>query len=135
MRAAGGGYGPGPMRWLAIGNLTSAVSQALVRHGHTVVTPAEAGIGPEATPAEVLIAAHQKQLDVFTDRADLAQELFDRPVRFVRTLVWLQLAGGDVEQDDAVDRLFTRYKRLSACRLYTVTETRVKVRQLPTAHG
>jgi hypothetical protein len=45
--------------------------------------------------------------------------------------VFLQLPGADVEQDDAIDRLFTRYKRLTPGRLYTVTETRVKVRQLP----
>jgi hypothetical protein len=30
-----------------------------------------------------------------------------------------------------VDRLFDRYKRLSPGRLYTVTGSRVKVRQLP----
>jgi hypothetical protein len=45
--------------------------------------------------------------------------------------MFLQWPGGAVEQDDAVDRLFTRYKRLTPERLYTVTETRVKVRQLP----
>ena len=32
---------------------------------------------------------------------------------------------------DAIDRLFARYKRLSPRRLYTVTATRVKIRQLP----
>jgi hypothetical protein len=47
-------------------------------------------------------------------------------------MVYLQLDGGDVEQDDAIDRLFKRYKRLSPGRLYTVTAARVKVRQLPT---
>jgi hypothetical protein len=45
--------------------------------------------------------------------------------------VFLQLEGGDVEQDDAIDRLFARYKRLSPGRMYTVTGTRVKIRQLP----
>ena len=39
--------------------------------------------------------------------------------------------GGDIEQDDAVDRLFTRYKRLSPGRLYTITPSRVKILQLP----
>lgn len=119
------------MRWLVVGGLSSAVKDALVRHGHTAVSAEEAGVSAEATPGEVLAAAHQKQLDVFTDRADLAQELFERPMKFVRTIVWVQLGGGDVEQDDAVDRLFARYKRLSVGRLYTLTETRVKVRQLP----
>ena len=42
--------------------------------------------------------------------------------------MYLQLEGGDVEQDDAIDRLFARYKRLTPGRLYTVTASRVKVR-------
>ena len=50
-----------------------------------------------------------------------------------RVVVYLQLEGGDVEQDDAIDRLFKRYKRLTPGRLYTVTGSRVKVRQLPTS--
>ena len=50
---------------------------------------------------------------------------------FGRSVVYLHLEGGDVEQDDAVTRLFERYKRLTPGRLYTVTASRVKVRQLP----
>jgi len=38
---------------------------------------------------------------------------------------------GDVEQDDAIDRLYARYKRLTPGRMYTVTGSRVKIRQLP----
>jgi hypothetical protein len=144
------------MRWLLIGNLSPAVSEALVRHGHTVTTPADAGLPEHASVAETLAFAHQKQLDVLTNRHDLAVALFgdssptpdtdddtDSPptpssgggakgVRFIRTLVYLQLPGGDVEQDDAIDRLFDRYKRLATGRLYTITESRVKIRQLPT---
>jgi hypothetical protein len=50
---------------------------------------------------------------------------------FQRSMVYLQLEGADIEQDDAIDRLFKRYKRLTPGRLYTVTGSRVKVRQLP----
>ncbi len=50
---------------------------------------------------------------------------------FGRSVVFLQLEGGDVEQDDAVTRLFDRYKRLAPGRIVTVTATRVKIRQLP----
>jgi hypothetical protein len=50
-------------------------------------------------------------------------------------MVHLNVEGGDVEQDDAIDRLFTRYKRLAPGRLYTVTGARVKVRQLPERHS
>jgi hypothetical protein len=119
------------MRWLLVGTLSNAVREALVRHEHIASTPAEVGIDESATPEEVLAAAHQKQLDVLTDRADIANVLFEKPTKFIRTLVYLQLKGGEVEQDDAIDRLFTRYKRLATGRLYTVTETRVKIRQLP----
>jgi hypothetical protein len=52
-----------------------------------------------------------------------------QPVRLDRAIVFLQLPGGEIEHDDAIDRLFDRYKRLRPGQLYTVTETRVKVQQ------
>lgn len=119
------------MRWLVVGTLSPAVNEALVRHGHTVTTPTEAGLAETLTHPELLSAAHQKQLDVLTNLPELANCLFEQPVKFIRTLVFLQLKGEAVEQDDAIDRLFTRYKRMATGRLYTVTETRVKIRQLP----
>ncbi|HEY7091039.1 MAG TPA: DUF5615 family PIN-like protein [Tepidisphaeraceae bacterium] len=118
------------MRWLVHGNLTRAVTEALRRHEHTASTPAEAGI--DATdPVELLKQAHTKQLDLITADAELANAPFEHHIRFGRSIVFLQLTGGDVEQDDAIDRLFQRYKRLTPGRLYTVTATRVKIRQLP----
>jgi hypothetical protein len=118
------------MRWLLYGNLAPAVGEALRRHGHTASTPAELNI--ETTDlSELLEAAGKKQVDVLTNDADLANVPFAGGSAFKRSLVFLQLEGGEVEQDDAVDRLFQRYKRLSPRRLYTVTGTRVKVRQLP----
>jgi hypothetical protein len=119
------------MRWLVLGNLTPAVTEALIRHGHTASTLAQAEIPENATPYDILAAAHKKQLDVLTNLPEIANAPFEQSIRFIRTLVFLQLKGEDVEQDDAVDRLFARYKSLSTARLYTVTETRVKVRQLP----
>src|SRR3954471_23413698 len=119
------------MRWLIHGPLTSAVAEALKRHGHAVQTPAEAGLADGASARQGVDAAHKKQLDVITADATLVNDLYESPVRFGRSLVFLQLEGGAVEQDDAVDRLFTRYKRLTPGRLYTVTNSRVKVRQLP----
>src|SRR5438046_4034419 len=120
------------MRWLIHGpNTTSAVADALVRHGHKVVSAAEAKVEAAASPDEVLEAARVGQLDVLTTDAAFAETPFHTPVQFGRTIVFLQLEGGDVEQDDAIDRLFERYKRLSPGRVYTVTGTRVKIRQLP----
>ena len=122
-----------PMRWLVHGTLTRAADEALVRHGHAAQRPAEIGIASDASFAEIFAAAHAKQLDVITNDGNLASAAVQEPVKFDRSLVFLQLEGGDVEQDDAIDRLFKRYKRLTPGRMYTVTANRVKVRQLPTA--
>jgi hypothetical protein len=122
------------MRWLLHGNLTPAVGAALVRHGHSVRSPAEAEI-EALDPGAVLERAHVLQLDIITADASLAEAPFVLGRPFSRSIVYLQLSGGDVEQDDAVDRLFARYKRLAPGRLYTVTGSRVKIRQLPTKIG
>jgi len=118
------------MRFLLHGNLTRAAADALVRHGHTASTLPDIPI--ETTDlAELLKQAQTKQLDIVTADAALANAPFEHRLPFNRSIVFLQLEGGDVEQDDAIDRLFERYKRLTPGRLYTVTATRVKVRQLP----
>lgn len=119
------------MQWLLHGNLAPAVGEALVRHGHRVHALEELGLGPEAPFGEVFEAVARKQWDILTNDQGLANAPFEQGISFPRTVVFLQLAGGEVEQDDAIDRLFDRYKRLSPRRMYTVTETRVKVRQLP----
>jgi hypothetical protein len=121
------------MQWLLHGPMTSAVADALKRHEQKVHEPGELGMAPDAPAEEVLKAAAKKQWDVMTTDSKLADAIFEKDVPFARTIVYLQLEGGDVEQDDAVDRLFNRYKRLSPKRLYTVTGTRVKIRQLPGA--
>jgi hypothetical protein len=121
------------MRWFLHGDLTTATGDALRRHGHQVVELPELAGDSAPEPSGILAAAKKAQLDVLTSDPQLAAAPFSIAAGFNRSLVFLQLAGGDVEQDDAVDRLFARYKRLTPGRLYTVTGTRVKVRQLPTA--
>jgi hypothetical protein len=114
--------------------LTTATGDALRRHGHQVVDLPEVAGDPGTDVSAVLAAAKKAQLDVLTADPALAAAPFEATASmglFNRSLVFLQLAGGDVEQDDAIDRLFARYKRLTPGRLYTVTGTRVKVRQLP----
>jgi predicted nuclease of predicted toxin-antitoxin system len=122
------------MRWLLHGTMTSAVGDALQRHGHKASSLTDNGLSPEASPTEVFETARKAQLEVLTTDGALAQAPFEasQPIAG-RCMVYLQLEGGDVEQDDAIDRLFARYKRLSPGRLYTVTGSRVKVRQLPSA--
>ena len=127
-----GGY-DAAMRWLLHGNLSPAAVDALRRHGHEASTPADVGLPPDAAVSEVLEAARKSQLEILTADAMMAQAPFDETRRFGRTVVLLNVEGGDVEQDDAIDRLFNRYKRLSPGRLYTVTNSRVKIRQLPGA--
>jgi predicted nuclease of predicted toxin-antitoxin system len=121
------------MRFLLIGNLTPAVAAAIVRHGHVAATPESIGLTDNSSKDEVLKAATKAQVEIVTADPDLAEAPYALDRHFPRTIIFLQLAGGDVEQDDAIDRLFGRYKRLTPKRLYTVTENRVKVRQLPGA--
>jgi hypothetical protein len=123
------------MQWLLHGEMTNAVADALVRHGHGVHKAEELELPPEAGLPELLWAAQQKQWEILTTDVVLVNAPFEQQLFFNRTIVFLQLDGGDVEQDDAVDRLFARYKRLSPRRLYTVTGSRVKIRQLPGAVG
>jgi len=119
------------MRFLLIGNLTPAVAAAVARHGHAAVTPESVGLAAGASHEEILAAAVKAQLEILTADPDMADAPYAKDIWFPRAIVFLQLAGADVEQDDAIDRLFERYSRLTPKRLYTVTEARVKVRQLP----
>lgn len=120
------------MNWLVYGNLTPAVADALTRHKQKVQLAADIGLADDASPAEVLEAARVAQLEVITADDAIAHAPYaEEAARFGRTIVYLLVDGQDVEQDDAIDRLFARYKRLSAGRLYTVTASRVKIRQLP----
>ena len=119
------------MRWVLHGNLSPAVAEALERHEQKAFSIDELGVASDAPPREFWKAAQTKQFEVMTTDSKLVQAIFDEDIWFNRVVVFLQLEGGDVEQDDAVDRLFKRYKRLTPGRLYTVTGSRVKVRQLP----
>ena len=119
------------MQWLVHGTLSAAVADALKRHEHQTHALVELDLPPDARHIDVLKAAQQKQWDVMTNDPQLVNAPFDHDFYFNRSIVFLQLEGQDVEQDDAVDRLFERYKRLTPRRLYTVTGARVKIRQLP----
>jgi hypothetical protein len=119
------------MQWLLHGQLTPAVRDALVRHEQKPHDLAELELSPDSTPQEVLKAAGKKQWEILTTDQSLVQAPYEQQIPFARCIVFLQLEGGDVEQDDAIDRLFDRYKRLTPGRLYTVTASRVKIRQLP----
>jgi hypothetical protein len=114
------------MQWVLHGapEAMTEVEQALQRHGHKTHALAELELPPDAPVSDVLGAAGIKQWDVITADAGLA--MLQQP--FGRCIVYLQSSG---ESGGAVDRLFERYPRLSTGRLYTVTASRVKIRQLP----
>lgn len=116
------------MRWYIHGNLTPAVAAAIQRHEHTVQTVLESE-SPQ-TPEELFKLLQTRQWDLITNDKDLIDARLAERVKYDRAIVYLSLKGEDVEQDDAVDRLFARYKSPKPGQLYTVTETRVKVRQL-----
>ena len=105
-----------------------ALAEALRRHGDDPRDVGDLELPGDPAPGEFFKAAQAKQLDVMTDDAALVNAIFDKPIGFNRCIVYLQLEGGDVERDDAVDRLFARYKRLSPGRLYSVTGSRVNGR-------
>lgn len=100
----------------------SSVAQALLRHGHKT---------HPAPDDDLFDAARKNQWDIITTDAAVAMAPFDRGQRFARSIVYLQLTGPGEQMADAVDRLFARYPRLTPGRLYTVTASRVKIRQLP----
>ncbi len=122
------------MRWLAHGDVKQAAIEALKRHEQNVKSLAEIELNEQSPIEDVLKAATKSQLEVITTDSTMIDAIYESRVPFNRVIVFLQLEGGDVEQDDAIDRLFERYKRLSPGRLYTVTATRVKIRQLPTSN-
>jgi len=122
---------PIPMRWLIHGNISPAAVQAIVRHGHVTTGVSELLVDEDLALSDLLKHALQKQLDVITTDRSLVDSASDSKRKFGRAIVYLQLAGGDAEQDDAIDRLFARYKSPKPGMLYTVTENRVKIRQLP----
>jgi predicted nuclease of predicted toxin-antitoxin system len=119
------------MRWLLHGNIQPAVAEALKRHKHETKTLSDIGLGDNTPADEILRSAHKNQLDLLTVDANAATSLYENPFAFDRSIVFLNVGEGDVERDDAIDRLFARYRHLTPGRLYTVTESRVKVRQLP----
>jgi hypothetical protein len=118
------------MQWLRHGKVTDAAAEALRARAHTVHEIAELELAADAPAGEILQASRARQWDIITTDRALADAAFEPRARFERCIVYLELEGGEVEQDDAIDRLFARYKRLSPKRLYTVTEKRVKIRQM-----
>ncbi|HVX85420.1 MAG TPA: hypothetical protein VH253_11615 [Phycisphaerae bacterium] len=105
----------------------------LKEQGHVGHGMGELGEGVDVRDvAGLFTALAEKQWGLVTNDNALVRRVYEEGVRFDYTIVLL-LEG--VEAAGAMGRLFERYKRLSAGRLYTVTGTRVKIRQLPGSAG
>ncbi|MGF1632717.1 MAG: DUF5615 family PIN-like protein [Phycisphaerae bacterium] len=102
---------------------------SLKGHGHEANLHAQSGLSLNAAPDAVLEHCRKQQLELLTRDREHAEAAGG----FNRVLVLLNLGDnpGDVEQDDALDRLLKRFKRLSPGQCYTVTPNQVKVKQLP----
>jgi predicted nuclease of predicted toxin-antitoxin system len=116
------------MRWLLHGKFDPTVAEALHAHGHQTRTLAEMGVAEDAAGEEVLAAAQKAQLDLLTADADTATRPFETKSPFGRCIA---LLTEESMQAEAIGRFFERYPRPAPGRLYTITPSRVKVRQLP----
>lgn len=127
------------MRFLVHGTITPEGQQAMLANEqalHTVMELSEDGV-TEATldsPAELLKLLAKKQWNLFTTDGAFVDRVYEEHVEFAGVIVLL-LDDPEVldDQAPAVERLFERYKRLTPRRLYTITPSRVKIRQLPGA--
>jgi hypothetical protein len=106
----------------------------LTQRGHTTHPQADLALPADATLADILTAAAGRQWDVLTSDPAMIAILFgpaeDLPRAFGRSVVLIQPRPGD-DAHAILERLFSRYPRLTPWRLYTVTPARVKIRQLP----
>jgi hypothetical protein len=129
------------MQFFLHGGLSKDVAAALVRHEHKTHEAAEVD-GQEGapedwqSPREVLAFLAHKQWNLATADSAFIRLLYEQKAEFVG----LGAGGGgtgivlhflDANDAQGVDRLFERYPRLSVKRMYTVTGSRVKIRQLP----
>jgi hypothetical protein len=121
------------------GTVGDAARKALEKQEHTGCTMADLDSdAPDAISeggTEGLLGRLQKkQWNLMTTDGDLVRDLYEKKVQFKGVIVQI-LSSDAAEHADAVERLFERYKRLTPGRLYTVTGSRVKIRQLPGGHA
>jgi hypothetical protein len=108
------------MQWFADRSVGEEIAQGLAGRQDSVHRSPDDSLGP----IDVLDLAYAKQWDVVTADPAIAHAAVAGKSRFNRSIVLLKSA-------EDIERLFGRYKRLTPGRLYTVTASRVKVRQLP----
>jgi hypothetical protein len=128
------------MRFLAHGEIHADALAAMTKHEQKCEPLAalssdadEPGITESPnSPQTLLPLLQKKQLQLLTTDTKFIADLYEQKILFPGVIVLL-LESTEGMQADAIDRLFERYPRLSPRRLYTVTGSRVKIRQLPGA--
>lgn len=128
------------MRFLLLGPVNPDVAAALASHGHASHTLLELSADTTApeldanNPRALLPLVEKRQWNLLTTDASFIHALYEQKAPFANTVVLILDDPDDLhDQGAAITRLFERYKRLSPRRLYTVTRSRVKIRQLPGA--
>ena len=126
------------MRFFLHTPLSPQGQAALKKHEHAFHLAAELAADPQAppatdSPAELLKLLTKKQWQLWTTDARLVHRIYEDKLEFPGGIIVLMLDDPAVigDQAAAVDRLFARYPRLTTRRLYTITASRVKIRQLP----
>jgi hypothetical protein len=114
------------MRWLLHGKFDPTVAEALRAHGHQALALAEAGVAEDAPIEMVIAAANAGQLDLISADSETAHVPFATRIPFRRSIALLESGGGE-----GIERFLERYPRPAPSRLYTITPSRIKVRQLP----
>ena len=122
------------MRFLTHGKIHPDALAALKKHEQATHQPEELGDDANAqSPATLLPLLQKKQWQLLTTETDFINDLYEQKFPFAGIIVLLLESEECADQAAAIDRLFERYKRLTPRRLYTVTPSRVKIRQLPGA--
>jgi hypothetical protein len=130
------------MRFLVHGAIHPDAQAALVKQGHAchaLLELSEATDAPNEAadkPSLLLPLLEKKQWNLVTTDAEFIHTLYEEKQKFEGLIVLILDDAGDLhDQGKAIDRLFERYPRLTAKRMYTVTPSRVKIRQLPGGGG
>lgn len=128
------------MRFLVQGAIGEEARAAMVRHEQVCHAAAELEGDAEeagavaAGPEELCKVLAKRQWNLLTTDTAWVGRLYEEHVAFGGVIVLiLESAAAKGGQAGAVDRLFERYPRLTPRRMYTVTGSRVKIRQLPGA--
>lgn len=127
------------MHFFVHGAVSPDAQEALLKHEHRVHTAMELSAETDAPaeleehPRELFKLLQAKQWHLFTTDADLIHQMYEEKIEFPGGVIVFMMDNPDVlnDQGEAVDRLFERYRRLTPKRLYTITASKIKIRQLP----